>query len=198
MQRLADMGLLALRLVIGISEAWLHGRGKPTNAAAYVFSGRSWDFVKIVTGLGFPLPGAFAVAAALAESVGATLMALGLATRLGAFLVVFTRDRRYFISFTRRAIARTRDAVSRARVGGCFHWRRSLFPRRTSFRPSRPGKGSRSRGSRCRVVDSRIESRASECHALLRSAATRRTRARDSAPTTSDLIVQNEVSARHL
>jgi putative oxidoreductase len=88
--KLADAGLLVLRLVFGISLAWLHGRGKLANAAGYVFSGRSWDFVNVVAGLGFPLPGVFAVAAALAESIGAALMAIGLAARLGAFFVVFT------------------------------------------------------------------------------------------------------------
>jgi putative oxidoreductase len=87
---LGDAGLLALRLLIGIGLAWLHGRSKIASAAGYVFSGQNWDFVKVVAGLGFPFPSFFAVAAALAESAGAVLLAAGLAARLGAFFVVFT------------------------------------------------------------------------------------------------------------
>ena len=88
--RLADAGLLALRLLIGVSLAWLHGRGKIASVASYVFSGHDWSFVKVVASLGFPFAGFFAVAAALAESAGAVLVAAGLAARLGGFLVMFT------------------------------------------------------------------------------------------------------------
>ncbi|QOY88119.1 DoxX family protein [Paludibaculum fermentans] len=88
--RLLDAGLLALRLGAGFSLFWLHGWSKLAAASGYVFQGQEWGFVAGVAGLGFPLPGVFAVAAALAESIGSLLVAVGLLTRVSAGFVGFT------------------------------------------------------------------------------------------------------------
>jgi putative oxidoreductase len=89
-EQLANWGLLTLRLGIGLGLFWLHGRAKLSSAAAYVFSSQPWSFVKVVASLGFPAPGVFATAAALAESIGSLLLAAGLATRLAGAAVSFT------------------------------------------------------------------------------------------------------------
>jgi putative oxidoreductase len=88
--QLANWGLLALRLGIETGLFWLHGRAKLASASGYVFAGQPWSFVKVVAGLGFPAPGVFAVAAALAESIGSLLLAAGLAARLAGAAVSFT------------------------------------------------------------------------------------------------------------
>jgi putative oxidoreductase len=88
--RLLNSGLLALRLGIGFGLFWLHGRAKLVSASAYLLSARKWDFVNVVASLGFPAPFAFAAAAALAESVGALLLAVGLLTRPAGAAVAFT------------------------------------------------------------------------------------------------------------
>lgn len=88
--RLLDAGLLALRLGAGLSLFSLHGWSKLTAATGYVFQGQEWGFVAGVAALGFPLPGVFAVAAALAESIGSLLVAVGLLTRVSAGFVGFT------------------------------------------------------------------------------------------------------------
>jgi putative oxidoreductase len=88
--RLADSGLLALRLGIGFGLFWLHGRAKLGSASGYLFSARKWDFVNVVASLGFPAPAAFATAAAIAESLGALLLAVGLLTRSAGAAVAFT------------------------------------------------------------------------------------------------------------
>ena len=88
--KLLDSGLLALRLGIGFGLLWLHGRAKLGSASAYFLSAQKWDFVNVVASLGFPAPAAFAVAAALAESVGALLLAVGLLARPAGAAVAFT------------------------------------------------------------------------------------------------------------
>ena len=76
--RAADLGLLALRLVTGLSLALAHGFGKIPPAES---------FVERVAGMGFPAPVLFAWLAALAESAGALLLAVGLLTRPASLLV---------------------------------------------------------------------------------------------------------------
>ncbi len=77
----ADAGLLLLRVVFGLTLAFGHGLAKLPPPAA---------FVEGVGAMGFPLPGAFAWAAALAEFGGGLLLALGLLTRPAAALVAVT------------------------------------------------------------------------------------------------------------
>lgn len=80
-----DVALLVLRLA-GLGLALAHGWGK---IAAFV-SGEGAGFIEGVGRLGFPMPGLFAWAAALAEFAGGLLVALGLFTRVAASFSAFT------------------------------------------------------------------------------------------------------------
>ena len=76
---LNDLALLLLRLS-GLGMALAHGYGKVVALAA----GEGGGFIAGVESLGFPLPGLFAWAAALAEFLGGLCVALGLGTRVAA------------------------------------------------------------------------------------------------------------------
>lgn len=79
-----DLALLLLRLS-GLGLALAHGLGK-----VLALSGGQGDrFVEGVASLGFPLPGLFAWAAALAEFLGGLCVALGLGTRVAAAFAGF-------------------------------------------------------------------------------------------------------------
>jgi putative oxidoreductase len=80
-----DVALLVLRLV-GLGMAFGHGWGKIVALSA----GRGDGFIGAVAGLGFPAPGLFAWAAALAEFVGGLCVALGLGTRVASGFAAFT------------------------------------------------------------------------------------------------------------
>lgn len=82
-----DAGLLILRLGAGLTLSSLHGWGKLTGATAHLFQGQPWGFIGAVESLGFPLPILFALAAALAESIGGLLLAFGAFTRIAAAFV---------------------------------------------------------------------------------------------------------------
>ena len=86
---LADVGLLILRLVAGLSLSLAHGYSKIR------------DPEQIIAGagkLGFPAPTFFGWMAAISEFFGALLLALGLATRLSAFLVACTMATAAFVA----------------------------------------------------------------------------------------------------
>ena len=78
-EKTRDFGLLVLRLG-GLLLLGYHGWGK----LAALATGGGDGFVQGVTELGFPAPLVFAWAAALAESVGAVLLTVGLFTRVAA------------------------------------------------------------------------------------------------------------------
>ena len=82
-ERRRDLALLVLRLT-GLGLAFAHGLGKLTALA-----GGEQRFVEGVARLGFPMPVAFAWAAALTEVVGGLLIAVGLATRVSAAFAAF-------------------------------------------------------------------------------------------------------------
>lgn len=82
-----EMALLFLRLGTGGMLCIYHGWSKLLAAWGYLFGGAEWGFVGFVASLGFPLAGFFAVCAALAESVAAVLLAVGLWTRYVAVVV---------------------------------------------------------------------------------------------------------------
>ena len=86
--RATDLGLLILRLGLGLTLALAHGLGKLPP---------SEGFINGVGEMGFPLPTAFAWAAALSEFVGGLLIATGLATRPAAFFVACTMATAFFI-----------------------------------------------------------------------------------------------------
>ena len=74
----ADVGLLLGRLIFGVSLALAHGIGKiPPDPG----------FATRVGEMGFPAPTLFAWLAALAETLGAFLIAIGLLTRPAALFV---------------------------------------------------------------------------------------------------------------
>jgi putative oxidoreductase len=79
-----DLGLLILRLA-GLYLAVAHGWGKIVGLA----SGET-RFLEGVERLGFPMPLAFAWAAALSEFLGGLAIALGLFTRWAAAFAAFT------------------------------------------------------------------------------------------------------------
>jgi len=65
----------------------VHGWARLVNAFGYLLLGHPWTFVGLVQRMGFPVPVVFAVASALAESVGALLLIAGFATRWAALAV---------------------------------------------------------------------------------------------------------------
>lgn len=79
--RAPDLGLLALRLGVGVTMAFGHGLGKlpPSDG-----------FIDGTAEMGFPLPVLFAWAAALSEFAGGLLIAVGLATRPAALFLAVT------------------------------------------------------------------------------------------------------------
>jgi putative oxidoreductase len=79
-----DAALLLLRLS-GLGLAWAHGIPKLLALAA-----GERRFIEGVANLGFPAPAAFAWAAALSETVGGILVALGLFTRVSAGFAAVT------------------------------------------------------------------------------------------------------------
>ena len=83
------MGLLVLRLGVAALLIGFHGWPRLHRAVDYVFFGEPWTFVNLVGRLGFPFPPVFAVASAMAESIAAACMALGLWTRWTAAIVAF-------------------------------------------------------------------------------------------------------------
>jgi putative oxidoreductase len=80
-----DVGLLLLRS-LGAYLALGHGWGKLVRLS----SGDAGRFVEAVAKLGFPLPEAFAWAAAAAEFAGGLLIALGLGTRIAASIAAIS------------------------------------------------------------------------------------------------------------
>ena len=87
--RATDIGLLILRLGVGLTLAFAHGLGKiPV----------SDGFIGNVAGMGFPLPAVFAWAAALSEFLGGLLIAIGLLTRPASIFVAFTMAVAFFVT----------------------------------------------------------------------------------------------------
>jgi len=79
-----DLALLVLRLA-GLGLAVFHGWGKLQS----LLLGTS-RFAEGLASMGFPMPVAFAWAAALAETVGGILVFLGFGTRIAAAFCAFT------------------------------------------------------------------------------------------------------------
>lgn len=67
----------------------LHGWARLVSAFGYLFLGKPWTFVGLVHSMGFPLPVVFAVASALAESLGAVMLIAGWRTRWAALILGF-------------------------------------------------------------------------------------------------------------
>ncbi len=91
-----NTGLLWLRVLAGVGIAH-HGYGK-------VFGGHMEGMIQGVAGMGFPLPVAFAWAAALSEFLGGILLAAGLWTRWAALSVFGTMSVAAFIAHAKDAL----------------------------------------------------------------------------------------------
>lgn len=79
-----DLALLVLRLA-GAGLAYAHGWGKVVSLSL----GQGDRFIAGVAELGFPAPGLFAWASALAEFLGGLCVALGLGSRIAAGFAAF-------------------------------------------------------------------------------------------------------------
>jgi len=79
--RAADLGLLVVRLWLGVVMFVAHGAGK---------WGKLDTFAAGLATRGYPIPEVMAVLAALAESAGAIFIALGLLTRPAALTLLTT------------------------------------------------------------------------------------------------------------
>jgi putative oxidoreductase len=85
----SDIAILLLRAGVGGMLCIYHGWGKLVGAWLWAFRSTDWGFAQFVGSLGFPVPVFFAICAALAESVFAVLLAIGLRTREAAAIVAF-------------------------------------------------------------------------------------------------------------
>src|SRR5690348_281295 len=75
----ANAGLTLLRIFAGVSLLLAHGMGKVPP---------SEQFISGTANIGFPVPTFFSWSAALSESLGGALLAIGLFTRPAAFFIV--------------------------------------------------------------------------------------------------------------
>lgn len=91
-----DVGLLVLRVGFALLLVSLHGWNRLSQAFGYLFLGHTWTFPAFLGRLGLPYPLVFAVLSALAESVAATLVGVGIATRLAAAMVVINMSVAFF------------------------------------------------------------------------------------------------------
>ncbi len=82
-----NIGLLVLRLGFASLLIGFHGWTRLGRAIDYVVFDEPWTFVNVVAQLGLPWAPLFAVLSALAESVGAALVGVGLFTRWASGLV---------------------------------------------------------------------------------------------------------------
>lgn len=87
-ERLQSIGLLWLRLA---------GLAMATHGYAKIFEGQITQLTEGVAKMGFPMPVAFAWAAALSEFAGGLLIAAGLGTRIAAGFLFITMSVALFI-----------------------------------------------------------------------------------------------------
>ncbi len=83
-----EFGLFLSRIFIGLSMAFAHGLGKIQDPSGVI---------KGAAGMGFPMPEFFGWAAAISEFVFALLLALGLATRPAALMLIATMSVAAFV-----------------------------------------------------------------------------------------------------
>jgi putative oxidoreductase len=98
----ANIGLTALRVFAGFSLMYAHGLGKMPP---------SEGFIQGAANMGFPMPWLFGWAAALSETVGGVLMAIGLATRPAALFVACTVGTAAFVRHAADPYARKELAL---------------------------------------------------------------------------------------
>lgn len=108
---LADAGLLILRLMAGFALAYYHGLGKIPPSPG---------FVEGVAAMGYPAPMIFAWAAALAETVGGTFLALGLLTRPASFFILCTMASAFFLRHAEDTFLQAEKAYLFGGIALCF------------------------------------------------------------------------------
>lgn len=79
-----------LRFSAGAMLCGFHGFTALQGCWSYWLKGEAWEFIGMVSELGFPFASLFASMAALAESFAAAMLALGAFTRYSAAAVAFT------------------------------------------------------------------------------------------------------------
>lgn len=79
-----------LRFSVGAMLCGFHGFSALKGCWNYWFNGEAWEFINLVTQLGLPFASIGATLAALAESFGAALLAVGAFTRYAAASVALT------------------------------------------------------------------------------------------------------------
>lgn len=89
-QTFSDLGLLELRILIGLGMSW-HGYQK-------IFGGFIHKLAEGVAGMGFPFSQVFAWLAALSEFAGGILIVLGLGTRFAALSIFISMSVAAFIA----------------------------------------------------------------------------------------------------
>jgi uncharacterized membrane protein YphA (DoxX/SURF4 family) len=87
---MTEIGVVALRVSIGLAVAYLHGWHKVIDGWHYFVDGADWPLLHDTVQLGAPLPVVLTVIAAASQFAGAGLLACGAATRLSAFMVSAT------------------------------------------------------------------------------------------------------------
>lgn len=87
---MAEIGVTALRVSIGLTVMLLHGWHKASDGWHYFGEGADWPLLHDTMQLGAPLPVLFTLVAAASQFAGAALLACGAATRLSAFMVSAT------------------------------------------------------------------------------------------------------------
>lgn len=88
--RPVEAAVTLLRVLTGLLIAGLHGWHKVVQGWAYLTDGSDWPLLHDTIRLGFPMPIASSIAAAMIQLFGGSLLATGLFTRPAAFLVATT------------------------------------------------------------------------------------------------------------
>lgn len=85
-----EISVFLLRISAGLLMVIFHGWNKLAGVFSYIIEGEDWGFIGSVDKLGIPLPGLFAILAALCESLLAILIVIGFQTRLAALFLFIT------------------------------------------------------------------------------------------------------------
>ena len=107
----ADAGLALLRVYTGLAMALTHGLAKLRDPDKIIEGTR---------GMGFPAPMLFGWMAILAEFGGGLLLAIGLATRPGAFLIASTMSVAALIAHRGDPFAKKELAVTYLMIAALF------------------------------------------------------------------------------
>ena len=85
-----NWGLVILRVCAGLMLFYIHGWHKLEGGLAYLQHGTPWKLAEEIAGMHFPAPVASAFGATVVQLICAPLLAVGLLTRLNAFMLTTT------------------------------------------------------------------------------------------------------------